>query len=78
MTLTAWQDLLGAVRDGDVTIDYLTALGRSAAVVPILRAERSQRKRDDEKFMRLAKRPTVPGFWPPAIGPLLRLGYASL
>lgn len=50
-TLISWQDLLGAVRDGDVTIDYLEGLERSVvAVDKILRAENGRRKHDYEKF----------------------------
>jgi len=50
MTLTSWQDLLGAVRDGDVTVEYLEGLERSAPVDKVLRAERARRRQDYEGF----------------------------
>ncbi len=55
-TMRLWQDLLGEVRDGDVTIDYLEGLGGSAEVGEILRAERDRRGRDYEKFAESAPR----------------------
>ena len=51
-TLTLWQDLLGAVRDGDVTIYYLEGLERSAIVDRILNTESARRRHDYEKFAR--------------------------
>jgi CHAD domain-containing protein len=55
-TMRLWQDLLGAVRDGDVTIGYLEGLGGSEEVGGILRAERDRRRRDYEKFAATARR----------------------
>jgi CHAD domain-containing protein len=49
-TLLSWQDLLGAVRDGDVTIDYLEGLEKSIDVEKILAGERRGRSHDYERF----------------------------
>jgi CHAD domain-containing protein len=48
--LTSWQDLLGEIRDGDVTISYLEGLERSVAVDEILRSESTRRRHDYQKF----------------------------
>ena len=49
-TLVSWQDILGAVRDGDVTIAYLESIERSAGVERILVRERGRRAQDYERF----------------------------
>jgi CHAD domain-containing protein len=59
-TLTSWQDLLGAVRDGDVTVEYLDASERSAALERVLRAERARRRRDYQKFAAACAPPKEP------------------
>ncbi len=54
-TLVSWQDLLGAVRDADVTIEFLQRIERSAEVEEILTWERSKRREAYEKFVRSSK-----------------------
>ena len=54
-TMKSWQSLLGEVRDGDVTIEYLEGLERSPAVDEMLKAERSRRRRDYERFARACR-----------------------
>jgi len=54
-TLRLWQDLLGAIRGGDVTIGYLQAMGRLPEVDGILGKERIRRARDYEMFVRAWK-----------------------
>jgi len=58
-TMRLWQDLLGAVRDGDVAIGYLEGQEGSAEVGEILRTERARRRQDYEKFTKAASR--LPG-----------------
>ena len=52
-TLTSWQDLLGEVRDADVTIEYLKKAGRSRDLDRLLAQERGKRAREYEKFVAL-------------------------
>lgn len=54
-TLESWQDLLGAIRDSDVTIAYLRSLPKTADVERILNAEARLRRKHYDSFVRLRK-----------------------
>lgn len=51
--LRKWQDLLGEIRDSDITIDYLMRLRKTKSVAEALAKERSVRDHAYEKFVSL-------------------------
>ncbi len=51
--LRKWQDLLGEIRDSDITIDYLMHLGETKSVAVALAGERNVRDHTYEKFVSL-------------------------
>jgi len=50
-TLRSWQDLLGNVHDGDVTISYLSKLKESREIEEMMATELRDRNHDYEKFV---------------------------
>jgi CHAD domain-containing protein len=55
-TLVSWQDILGAVRDGDVTTAHLERIERPTDFERILARERGRRIQDYERFVRACKK----------------------
>jgi CHAD domain-containing protein len=55
-TLQNIQDILGSIRDYDITIDYLKKLGPSKEIQEIVNNEIEQRKLKYEEFLRFCKR----------------------
>ena len=55
-TLQNIQDILGSIRDSDVTIDYLKKLEPSKEIQEIVNNEIEQRKEKYEEFLRFCKR----------------------
>ena len=55
-TLQSIQDILGSIRDYDVTIDYLKKLEPSKEIQEIINNEMEQRRLKYEEFLRFCKR----------------------
>jgi CHAD domain-containing protein len=54
VTLRSWQDLLGAIRDHDVMIEYLRGLRKSAEIQVALNTEVENRNKSYRKFVEVS------------------------
>jgi len=55
VTLRSWQDLLGAIRDHDVMIDYLRELRKSPEIQIALNTEIENRTKNYRKFVEVSR-----------------------
>jgi CHAD domain-containing protein len=62
VTLRSWQDLLGAIRDHDVMIEYLRGLRKSAEIQLSLNTEVENRNKSYRKFVEVSRENPVSRF----------------
>ncbi len=62
VTLRSWQDLLGAIRDHDVMIEYLRGLRKSAEIQLALNTEVEDRNKSYRKFVEVSRENPVSRF----------------
>jgi len=55
VALRTWQDLLGAIRDDDVMIEYLKGLRKTAEIQEALNSERANRSKSYQKFVEVSR-----------------------
>ncbi len=61
VALRAWQDLLGAIRDNDVMIQYLEGLRKSAEIQGVLDSERENRSKNYQRFVEVSRDNPIAG-----------------
>ena len=62
VTLRSWQDLLGAIRDHDVMIEYLRGIRKSAEIQLALNTEVEDRNKSYRKFVEVSRENPVSRF----------------